>query len=211
MLPLFFKGIIIGFSIAAPIGPIGTLCINQSLNYGFKIGLLTGLGAASVHGLYGFIASFGLTAISTILVTQQFWIRLIGGFFLIYLGINLLISPYKEHASSNMSPQSPWRAYVTTIFLALINPMTICYFAAIFAVSGIGVSQNYLDAPILVTGIMIGSSLWWVILSGVMAYISNCGLSIVNLRRINILSGFVMLSFAAIMLWSSVGQTFVVK
>lgn len=76
MLALFLKGLIIGFAIAAPVGPIGVLCIQRSLHDGFKVGLMTGLGAALADGTYGLIAGFGLTAISSLLVGQQFWVRL---------------------------------------------------------------------------------------------------------------------------------------
>ena len=89
MFALFIKGLIIGFAIAAPVGPIGILCIQRALHDGFKIGLMTGMGAALADGTYGLIAGLGLTAISSILIDHQFWIRLIGGLFLLYLGIKL--------------------------------------------------------------------------------------------------------------------------
>ncbi|MGD8657459.1 MAG: LysE family transporter, partial [Desulfobacterales bacterium] len=84
---LFIKGLIIGFSIAAPVGPIGILCIQRTLSDGNVQGLVTGLGAATADAIYGFIAAFGLTLISNFLVNQSFWIRVIGGLFLCYLGI----------------------------------------------------------------------------------------------------------------------------
>src|SRR5579863_5838660 len=96
MVTLFLKGLIIGFAIAAPVGPIGILCIQRSLHDGFKIGLLTGLGAAFADGTYGLIAGFGLTAVSSFLIAYQFWIRLIGGLFLLYLGIKLFFTTPKE-------------------------------------------------------------------------------------------------------------------
>jgi threonine/homoserine/homoserine lactone efflux protein len=83
---IFLKGFIIGISIAAPVGPIGILCIQRTITYGKLNGLATGLGAASADAVYGFIAAFGLTFISNFLVDQQTWFRIIGGAFLIYLG-----------------------------------------------------------------------------------------------------------------------------
>src|SRR5579872_5676039 len=85
MITLFIKGLIIGFAIAAPVGPIGVLCIQRSLHDGFKVGLMTGLGAAFADGVYGLIAGFGLTAISSLLIAHKFWIQIIGGLFLIYV------------------------------------------------------------------------------------------------------------------------------
>ena len=83
---LFGRGLLVGFSIAAPVGPIGVLCIRRTLTLGLLAGLLSGLGAATADAVYGAIAAYGLTAISGILVGQSFWFRLVGGIFLIYLG-----------------------------------------------------------------------------------------------------------------------------
>src|SRR5579872_6395957 len=98
MITLFIKGLIIGFAIAAPVGPIGILCIQRSLHDGFKIGLMTGMGAALADGTYGLIAGFGLTAISSMLITYQFWIQIIGGLFLFYLGIKILLTPPRDRS-----------------------------------------------------------------------------------------------------------------
>src|SRR5207247_1162010 len=100
---------------------------------GFKVGLMTGLGAALADGTYGLIAGFGLTAISSILVTQQFWIRIIGGLFLVYLGIRTFLTPPPNRSAAGNSDRSPWHAFATTYFLTLTNPMTILSFVAIFA------------------------------------------------------------------------------
>ena len=82
----------IGFSIAAPVGPIGVLCIRRSLADGWRVGLATGLGAATADAAYGCVAAFGLTAISSFLVNQKVWLGLIGGIFLCYLGIRTFLS-----------------------------------------------------------------------------------------------------------------------
>ena len=89
---IFLKGLIIGFSIAAPVGPIGVLCIRRTLANGRTYGLISGLGAASADAFYGCIAGFGLTAVSSFLVDQQDWFRLIGGAFLCYLGIRTVLA-----------------------------------------------------------------------------------------------------------------------
>ena len=83
----FLRGMIIGFSIAAPVGPIGILCIRRTLAEGPTSGLVSGLGAATADAIYGFIAGFGLTVISNLLIRQQIWLRLLGGGFLCYLGM----------------------------------------------------------------------------------------------------------------------------
>ena len=91
-LQFFLKGTIIGFSIAAPVGPIGVLCIRRSLAEGRIVGLVTGLGTATADAAYGCIAAFGLTAVSSILVAQKLWLGLVGGIFLCYLGVKTFFS-----------------------------------------------------------------------------------------------------------------------
>lgn len=91
-LSLLFKGMIVGLSIAAPVGPIGVLCIRRTLAGGRVAGLLSGLGAATADAVYGSIAGFSLTFISSFLISQQAWIRLVGGIFLCYLGVRTFLS-----------------------------------------------------------------------------------------------------------------------
>jgi threonine/homoserine/homoserine lactone efflux protein len=127
-----FQGILIGLSIAAPVGPIGVLCIRRTLSEGRGTGFVSGLGAATADAIYGCVAGFGLTFISDILVSQQTWFRLVGGLFLCYLGIrNFLARPVERAAS--VGGQGLAGAYASTFILTLTNPMTILSFAAIFA------------------------------------------------------------------------------
>ena len=153
------RGLIIGFSIAAPVGPIGVLCIRRTLAAGRASGLVSGLGAATADAIYGCIAGFGLTFISSILISQQVWLRLIGGVFLCYLGLKTFLARPAQQAAL-AGGNGLVGAYASTFFLTLTNPMTILSFAAIFA--GLGVtsaSGNYVSAGVLVLGVFIGSAL----------------------------------------------------
>src|ERR1051325_954705 len=170
-MPLNFliKGVIIGFSIAAPVGPIGILCVRRSLADGRQMGLVTGLGAATADAMYGCIAGFGLTAISSFLVGQKLWLGFLGGLFLCSLGVRTFIAkapekPAKAAANGLLS------AYLSTFFLTATNPMTILSFVAVFAALGLGASADYLRAATLVTGVFIGSALWWLMLSSGVAF-----------------------------------------
>jgi threonine/homoserine/homoserine lactone efflux protein len=201
MLALFLKGIVIGFAIAAPVGPIGVLCIQRSLQDGFKIGLMTGIGAALADGTYGLIAAFGLTAISSMLVAHQFWIRIIGGLFLLYLGVKIFLTPPRERSTIGNSDRSPWHACATTYFLTITNPMTILSFVAIFAGLGLGsTSVDYTGAALLVIGITLGSAIWWMLLSGGVAYILHKRVSPSLMKIINWISGSIILIFGLIAL-----------
>lgn len=161
------RGLVIGFSIAAPVGPIGVLCVRHTLAEGRASGLVSGLGAATADAIYGCIAGFGLTFISNFLVKQQVWLHLIGGLFLCYLGLKTLLAKPLEQAALAKGNGGFVGAYASTFFLTLTNPMTIISFAAIFAGLGLAAtSGKYVSAGVLVLGVFIGSALWWLILSG---------------------------------------------
>ena len=188
-----FKGIIIGFSIAAPVGPIGVLCIRRCLADGPAIGLATGLGAAIADAAYGCIAGFGLTAISNFLVGQRLWLGFLGGLFLCYLGIRTFISRPAEQVAEVRSG-GLLSAYLSTLFLTFTNPMTILSFVAVFAGFGLGASPDYLNASALVTGVFVGSALWWLVLSSGVA-VFRPAVSFGWMRFLNRVSGSIILAF----------------
>ena len=162
----FVRGLLIGLSIAATVGPMSFLCIQRTLNKGQLYGLVSGLGIATADGVYGSIAAFGLTLITNFLIHEQIWIRLIGGLFLVYLGVKTILTNPPERAAVNMKTNSYPGAYATTLLLTLTNPLTILSFAAIFAGIGVGsTSKNFLSATAVVLGVFSGSTLWWIILT----------------------------------------------
>ncbi|OGO60384.1 MAG: lysine transporter LysE [Chloroflexi bacterium RBG_19FT_COMBO_49_13] len=190
----FYKGLIIGFSIAAPVGPIGILCIKRTLTSGRKVGLASGMGAATADAFYGCVAAFGLTFISNFLIDQQNWLRLIGGTFLCYLGIKTFFS-HPSDSSSLPNHLSLLNAYGSTFFLTLTNPMTILSFAAIFAGLGLAkVGGGYSSAIFTVIGVYLGSSCWWVLLS-TSVHIFRAKIKPAGLYWINWISGLIILGF----------------
>jgi len=135
-----------------------------------------------------------LTIISHFFIQQQFWFRLIGGFFLVYLGIRTFLShPGGESSSARRSDLAG--DFLSTLLLTLTNPMTILSFAAIFAGLGLGTSgATYIDAGMMVLGVFTGSAVWWWILSfGVGTFRDRFDLR--GLRWVNRLSGIIMLGF----------------
>jgi threonine/homoserine/homoserine lactone efflux protein len=188
------KGIILGFSIAAPVGPIGLLCIRRTLANGMGNGFISGLGAATADALYGFIAALGISAVSIFLVDHQSYLRLIGGVFLLYLGYTTFKSMPAEVAA-NASGEGLIGAYVSTLFLTITNPMTIMSFAAVFAGLGIGATgENYISSFFLIIGVFIGSMLWWLILSGMVTMLRH-NLDGKRLKLVNQLSGLIITGF----------------
>jgi len=166
-LSFYIRGLLIGLSIAATVGPMSVLCIQRTLNKGQLYGLVSGLGIATADGVYGSIAAFGLTLITSFLIHEQTWIRLIGGLFLMYLGVKTILSkPPQRAAVLNTKINSYLGAYASTFLLTLTNPLTILSFAAIFAGIGIGsASKSFFSATAVVLGVFSGSTLWWIILT----------------------------------------------
>jgi threonine/homoserine/homoserine lactone efflux protein len=191
---VLLKGFILGFSIAAPVGPIGVLCIRRTLAQGRWVGFLSGLGAATADALYGCVAAFGLVVISNFLVEQAFWLRLIGGGFLVYLGITTLLAKAKDMASEQRTVEGA-SAYASTFILTLTNPMTIIAFSGMFMGMGfVATDANWSGAVLMTLGVFVGSAAWWLILSaGVGAFKDR--LTSKGLRAINVLSGLIITAF----------------
>ncbi len=169
-LVFFLKGLILGFVIAAPAGPIGILCARRTLAVGRRAGFASGMGAATADVIYGFIAAFGITFISDMLIEYQSWLRLVGGSLLCYLGTRTFISKPERENVQRASRSRFAGMYTSTFFLTLTNPMTIFSFAAVFAGFGLaGARGSFLSAGVLVLGVFLGSAVWWLFLVGVVS------------------------------------------
>ena len=191
---LWLRGFIVGLSIAAPVGPIGVLCIRRTLAQGRLVGFVSGLGAATADALYGSVAGFGLTWISAVLLRQQMWLRLVGGAFLCYLGLRTM---FAVPANPELSARAigVLGAYGSTFLLTVTNPMTILSFVAIFASLGLGTGGgDYAAAGLLVSGVFSGSGLWWLVLSGG-ASLFRVRLQSEGLRWLNRVSGVIITGF----------------
>lgn len=186
------KTIILGFCIAAPVGPIGVICVRNTLNNGYKSGLVTGLGAATADAVFASIVAFGLLIIGNTLTHHRTIIQLFGVILLCYLGIRIYFS---KHESINNKREPFTKTFLITFFLTLTNPMTILSFLAIYSSLGfIDYNTTALLSFIFVLGVFIGSNLWWLILS--------TGLSLFRLKVykkivwVNRLSGVIIIVFA---------------
>lgn len=190
---LFLKGLVLGFSIAAPVGPIGVLCIRRTLAGGTLRGFVTGLGTATADALYGLVAALGLTAAAAFLVDHQVFLRLGGGLFLCYLGWSAFRAPPSSLASASLNG-SLLGDYASAFVLTLANPLTILSFAAVFAGVGVGGEHDSRGAALVVLGVFAGSLLWWLILSGTTGFLrAEIGPS--RLVWVNRLSGAVIIAF----------------
>ncbi|MCA1648359.1 MAG: LysE family transporter [Chloroflexi bacterium] len=191
------RGAILGFSIAAVVGPIALLCIRRTLTAGFSVGFVSGLGAATADASYAAIAGFGISAVASVLVDQRLWLRVVGGLFLVYLALRTLWAAPAERAADHRS--SSLRlvgAYSSTLALTLSNPMTILSFAGIFAGLGLGSldQSSTVSALGLVLGVFGGSAAWWLVLASVTIRLRG-RITPRGLRLVNIGSGAVILAF----------------
>ena len=197
------KGLAIGFSLAAPVGPIGILCIRRTLAHGSKRGIIIGLSAASADMIYGIVAAFGVTLISEFISQQQHWIRLVGGIFMIILGYHTFFShPATDIVTSGKNGHT--RTFVSTFLLTLTNPMTLFAFAAIFA--GIGLDQTmglHGYSIFLVAGIFIGSLTWFSLLT-IFVHFFHEIITTEGLIIINKVAGSLLTLFGTIAIWSGV-------
>jgi threonine/homoserine/homoserine lactone efflux protein len=189
---LFLRGLVIGFGIAAAVGPISILAIRRTLASGFLVGLASGLGVAAADATYGAIAAFGITAVSDVLIGARRALGLIGGVFLVWLGVRTVravpaLEPAADPeamaasaaggASTAPAAGSVARrrnlvtAFLSIYALTMTNPMTILSFVAIFAGLGLAIGVSFLDAAALTLGVWAGSTLWWVVLTVIVTWL----------------------------------------
>lgn len=191
-LQFLLKGLVLGFSIAAPVGPVGLLCIRRSLVSGRMAGLATGLGAATADACYGAAAGFGLTGVTAFVAVERFWLILVGGVFLCGLGVYIMRARPDLSAAGRGGPQVR-SAYLGALLITLTNPLTILAFVAAFAGLGLAVARDYLAVSALVVGVFVGSGVWWLFLSAFAARLRE-RFDPRWLQRVNWISGALLLA-----------------
>jgi len=182
------------------VGPIGILCIQRTLAKGRRSGFVSGLGAASADAVYGAIAGFGITALSSVLLAHRTGIRLAGGLLLLYLGAQSFRAEPAETAVRTGDGHGLAGDYGSTFLLTVTNPVTILAFVGIFAGLGVGAAGGYADAAVLVGGVFSGSALWWFLLSlGVSRF--RTWFTRPAMRRVNQFAGVILVGFGLLALW----------
>lgn len=192
---LFLKALVIGLSIAAPVGPIGLLCIQRTLAHGRTIGFLSGLGAALADACYGAIGALGVSAVIASMVAARVPLALGGAAFLAWMGVQLLRAPVATQARQAADATTPLKATLSVFLLTLANPMTILSFVAVFATISTGHTGGGIPAATMVLGVFLGSALWWLGLSTMVSSVRH-KLSAKTMQSINRLSGAILLAFA---------------
>ena len=201
-LALIARGFVLGFTIAAAVGPISLLVIRRTLAEGRVVGLASGLGVATADATYGAVAAFGLTALTGLLIDGRRVLGVVGGLFLLWLAWRTFRAVPAERASADSGARRGLpAAYLSTLGLTLTNPMTILSFAALFV--GLGVTGgDAAGAASLTAGVFAGSSAWWVVLVGVVGALRS-RVTPRGLRAVNVASGLLIGAFAVVALVSA--------
>ncbi len=202
-MPLFFlKGLLVGLSISAPVGPMGLLCIRRTLAFGRLSGMLTGLGVATADGTYSTLAAFGVAVISQVLTEHGLHFRLFGAAVLLLLGARIFFSAVQAALpDEKTTARRNLALYLTALMLGLSNPLAILFFSAVFAGSGLAdTGGSLLAGCMLVAGVISGSLLWWVALSTIVSLLGR-KLSPRALSWINRASGLLIALFGVLMLF----------
>jgi threonine/homoserine/homoserine lactone efflux protein len=189
------RGFVLGFTIAAAVGPIALLVMRRTLAQGVAVGLASGLGVATADAIYGGIAAFGLTAVTDLLVGSSRLLGIAGGAALILIGWRTAGSRPTHAAAATPTGASIARGYATILALTLTNPLTIISFAALFA--GFGVSGDAVDAAFLTLGVFAGSAAWWLLLTGAVARLRG-RITLRVLRFVNLASGAAIVAFGVV-------------
>ena len=200
-LPLPLKGLVIGFTIAAAVGPISLLTIRRTIAHGQLYGLVSGLGVATADATYAGIAAFGLTAITGLLLSGRFALALAGGAIIVLLGIRTMLAKPGEVARDVDRPGLVG-AFASIFALTMTNPLTILSFAAVFAGLGLASGATFVDALVVTLAVWAGSSLWWVLLTSIVAWLRE-RVSSGALLWVNRISGAALVVFGLVAIWAA--------
>jgi putative LysE/RhtB family amino acid efflux pump len=198
MIVVFLKAGIAGFSIAAPIGSLGIICIRRTMAEGFRAGLISGLGVALADGVYAAIAALGLDAAAGYVGDFKRPLLLVSGVFVLCLGWIAFKDKDIREQKDQLTTGSAIRGFAITFFLTLSHPLNIVAYTAIFTSFDLAANDDAAAAILIICGVFFGSLLWWVILCGCVARIRPETASAI-IRIMNRLSALLLVAFG---LWA---------
>lgn len=196
-LSLLIKGLIIGIAVSIPLGPIGVLCVQRTINKGWYSGFVSGLGAATSDTIYAVVAGFSLSYIINFLEMYEFYFQILGALVLMIMGYHIFRScPVSDLKKYKSKGRSSWQDYLITLVITISNPLAIFVFLAVFAGSGVVMGlDNIFHSGLIVVGVALGASLWWFLLTGLV----NIFRHKFNLRRLwwtNKIAGSLIMALA---------------
>jgi len=193
---LFVQGIIIGLTLAAPVGPLALICIQRTVTEGRLHGIFSGIGVVTADSFYAAVTFLGLTVISGLIIAQQYLFRFLAGVILILIGIRVFLS-IPSAISAKTEHETYLKDYLSMVALAIANPLTLVFFLVILPGYGVVIyGIDSLSAAEFVAGVFFGSTVWWIVLCGSIGSVRS-RLSGENLGRINRVSGLLISCFGA--------------
>ena len=192
------KGIVVGIAVSAPLGPLGILTIQRTINKGFFSGFFSGFGAAFADIIYAAIAGFGVSIIAVFLETYQLPIRLLGGLLIAALGVKIFYAnPIKQIRKQRAQKTNFFSDFVSSFFITITNPLTVIFFGAVFA--GLGLEEDSSGSAVTYTliGIFAGASIWWLSLT-LIINIFRKKIRLRNLWWINKITGSLIVIFGVV-------------
>jgi threonine/homoserine/homoserine lactone efflux protein len=196
VLPLPIRGVIVGFTIAAAVGPITLLVIRRTIDHGGIYGFASGLGVATADATYGAIAAFGLTAITSVLVSGHTLLGIVGGLIIAVIGIRTMLARPTGPAVDVERPGLVG-AFASIYALTMTNPLTIVLYLGVFAGIGLAGGASFVDAAVVTLAVWLGSTLWWAVLCAPVAWLRE-RVSSRALLWINRISGAALVAFGLV-------------
>lgn len=196
MIAYLLKGIFIGLLFGLPIGAVGTMSVQRTWNYGFRAGLVSGLGSSIADCLYAIVGAFGLTFISNFLLQYQNAIHFLGGGLVLLMGIKLILKN-QEASMKQLSERAGVKMFLSSFAIGITNPTAILTFIFAFSYFGISEISGIRNGSLLVCGVFIGTYIWWTLLSGVTCFIKN-KTNKLSLHSINKVFGGILSLFGAV-------------
>ena len=201
-LTFLFRGLAIGFAIAAAVGPISLLTLRRTIAHGRLYGLVSGVGVAAADASYAGIAAFGLTAITSLLLSAHTLLGVVGGAVIAIVGVRTFLSRVADVAVD--APRPGLLGGLASIYgLTMTNPLTIVLYAGVFAAIGLAAGSGFLDAAVLTLAVLAGSTLWWVVLTSIVAFARD-RLSPRLLTWVNRASGAALVVFGIAAVWAAI-------
>ena len=195
-LQLLIKGIIVGLVVSTPIGPMGVLCVQRTLNKGKSSGFSSGMGIATADAIFALIAGLGISFIIHFLSEQQLIIKIIGGLVIAFIGLRIFIAnPVKQLKKHRREGKNLFEDFISILFMALSNPLTVFLYIAIFAGLNLhDVAAGYSSALLVVAGVFVGASISWFAISTVVNYF-RAKIRLRKLMWINRIAGITIILF----------------
>lgn len=199
---LLLQGILIGIVFGVPAGAIGALALQRAFEYGFKAGIVTGLGSTIADIIYAFVGVLGITIVQNFIQRWQLPICIVGGIMIISMGIITL----KKKRNIKMTKEECMKYYMmflSSLAIALCNPATIFSFIAVFAMLHIKVGRDIVSGTSFVIGIGIGTCIWWIVISGLASFLKEKASEKIYARLYKIM-GILLMFFGAMIILNGI-------